>query len=314
MMADPSYEKINYSLRPGKSIERHMVLEICRRLGSFYRVNTYRYVGFGSPYFADFSLMHKQLGIQSMISIEQEVGDAPRMEFNKPYACIELLYGTSFAILPTLQWRDHPSIIWLDYDRPTLETILADISTVASQAHPGSLMVASMRGRASDFGGTPAERSEQLSQLVGSERTLGVPLTEFTDERFPKLLWQWIDEEIRQAVASRSGGMPPGLEFRYEQLAHFHHRDGVRIVTIGGLIYQEAQSAAKDHCDFPALHFVRAGDEPYIIRVPLLTFKELRALDQLLPGEPSLESVPERDLRAYSEVYRFFPNYVEMEV
>ena len=63
--------KLDYRLRPAKSIERKMLAESFRRLSQFGRVDLYRYVGFGSLYFSDFLLFHKLLGFKHMLSIEK---------------------------------------------------------------------------------------------------------------------------------------------------------------------------------------------------------------------------------------------------
>src|SRR4051812_32120603 len=111
-----SYERINYALRPAKSVERKMMVEAFRRLSEFRLVDTYRYIGFGSTYFADFQLIHKSLNIQAMKSIERDVENRARFEFNKPFRCIEMEFGESNLVLPTLPWADIPTIAWLDYD------------------------------------------------------------------------------------------------------------------------------------------------------------------------------------------------------
>ena len=66
----PSYEKINYLLRPNKSVERKMVCEMLAGISSVKDLSAYQYIGFGSTYFADFSLFHRSFGITKMISIE----------------------------------------------------------------------------------------------------------------------------------------------------------------------------------------------------------------------------------------------------
>ena len=71
-----SYRMVNYALRPAKAIERQMMGEALRRLHPFQRVEAYRYVGFGSIYFSDFQLVHRTLGLNSMISIEKDAGIA----------------------------------------------------------------------------------------------------------------------------------------------------------------------------------------------------------------------------------------------
>src|SRR5947208_3271845 len=98
-MTQGSYpRRINYALRPAKSIERKMLTEAFGCLASFGRVSAYRYVGFGSPFFSDFILFHRTLGINNMISIEQDVDHRERFAFNRPFSCIQLEYGSSNEI------------------------------------------------------------------------------------------------------------------------------------------------------------------------------------------------------------------------
>ena len=80
-MTTPSYRKINFSLRPAKGAERKMFVETVGRLLPFSILETYRYIGFGSPYFSDFSLVHRRLGISDMVCIEQQEEDSERFEF-----------------------------------------------------------------------------------------------------------------------------------------------------------------------------------------------------------------------------------------
>ncbi len=51
-----SFEKINYNLRPNKCIERKMMCDALGRLSFIEHLDNYRYIGLGSPYFADFIL------------------------------------------------------------------------------------------------------------------------------------------------------------------------------------------------------------------------------------------------------------------
>ena len=140
-MSVPSYKKINYALRPAKNIERKMIVETLSRLRAFYTLESYRYVGLGSPYFSDFSLVHRSLGLQDMTCIEQEAGDVGRFKFNRPFDCIELEFGKSAMILPTLKWQDRPTMIWLDYDDPLDTSMLSDIDVVCSSLTPGSFFL-----------------------------------------------------------------------------------------------------------------------------------------------------------------------------
>jgi len=65
-----SYHKINYNLRSSKSIERKIVFEVIREIIPLDQLKQYQYVGFGSPFYTDFRIVHKELGIGSLICIE----------------------------------------------------------------------------------------------------------------------------------------------------------------------------------------------------------------------------------------------------
>ena len=61
-----SFSRFNYLLRPSKQVERKLFIEALHRLalGNF-RIHEYTYLGFGSPYYADFILFHKYLYIDT---------------------------------------------------------------------------------------------------------------------------------------------------------------------------------------------------------------------------------------------------------
>ena len=310
-MTTPSYEKINFSLRPAKGAERKMIVETVGRLRPFSTLETYRYIGFGSPYFSDFSLVHRRLGITDMVCIEQEKQDAERFEFNRPFNCIDLKFGHSSQVLPTLEWEARPTVIWLDYDKPIAETNLSDIRVVCSSISSGSFFLVTIRAQANDFGQSPTARVSKLREAVGG-RLPNHTVVDGTEKAFPTFLWRIIDSEIRRVLVERNGYSPQESRFEYHQVLHFDYRDGARMLTIGGVICQRGQRLLLAQCDFSSLSYSRSGVDSCQIKVPLLTFKELRAVDELLPGNtPSLPSVPQREINAYSEHYRYFPNFVE---
>ena len=153
----PSYEIVNYSLRPAKNIERKMFCEAFRRLVELGKLESYRYIGFGSTFFADFSLFHKSLGIGNSISMEKDTINEKRFQFNKPYNCITLMFGKSNDLLPTLSW-DVKTIIWLDYDNELNESVLTDVAFVSTHAAPGSILIVTVDARC-------AEVNERINKL-----------------------------------------------------------------------------------------------------------------------------------------------------
>ncbi len=63
-------DKIDYSLRLQKNVERKILGDIISTLNFFDSVENYRYIGFGSFYYKDFILLHEKFNIHSGISVE----------------------------------------------------------------------------------------------------------------------------------------------------------------------------------------------------------------------------------------------------
>jgi hypothetical protein len=103
-----------------------------------------------------------------------------------------------------------------------------------------------------------------------------------------------------------------------------HPRQGAKLseetkmLTMGGLLYEEQQADVVTQCAFENLSFVHSSEEPYQIDAPNLTYRELRHLDSFLPVEDmsnlKVEPIPDADVRKYARLYRYFPTFAEAEV
>jgi hypothetical protein len=294
-------------------VERKMLVESIRRLSEFGGLDTYRYVGFGSTYFSDFSLFHKTLGLDRMISIEKDVQNRRRFRFNRPFVCIKLLFGDSNTVLPTLSWRSKV-ILWLDYDSRLDASVLTDINHFCTYAAPGSMLILTVDARP---GTPPEDRLKDLQRRVGE---LKVP-----PDVTPPRLAQWgtaaayrriINNEILEQLNNRNGSIDVPRQILYRQLFNFRYADGTQMVTVGGIIYERRQQNVFGRCAFGKnLPFIREGEDAYLIEAPNLTFRELHYLDSKLPTRSALkaQSIPSEDLARYARLYRYFPRFAETE-
>lgn len=309
-----SYTRINYGLRPAKHIERKMLCEAFRGLSEFAKIDSYRYVGFGSIYFSDFHLFHKELGITDMISIERSRIDEQRFRFNRPFGCIRIEFGESNDVLPTLHWGVR-TILWLDYDGKITKNVLTDISFFCANATPGSMIIVSVNAH---YDGSTDDAVGLLKESVSAEK---VP-----SDVDQKSLAAWgtavvsrriIDNEIHETLNQRNGLRSSGNKFAYKQLFNFRYSDGAKMTTIGGLIYDEGLSGHVEKCSFSNLPFIRTDADSYLIEVPNLTYREIRHLDRQLPigdhRQLEASAIPESDLEQYSRIYRYFPLFVESD-
>lgn len=309
-----SYESINYAIRPAKNIERKMFCEIFRRLEEFGSIQYYRYIGFGSTFFSDFTLFHKSLSIHNNISIERDVKNRERFEFNKPYSCIKMMYGESGDILPTLPW-DIRTIVWLDYDFKLNENVLADVGFVVSNAQPGSIIIVTADARPDELG----KRLEAIKATFEPQKIpQGLSDPKLGDWGTAETYRRIINNEIEEKISARNGTRPHGTKFVYKQLFNFHYADSAKMLTVGGLIYDQGQSNLVAKCAFDSFDFVRTTEDSYTIDVPSLTLKEIHLLDKQLPCADITQinalSIPQDDILHYSRVYRYFPAFVDAEI
>jgi len=290
-----------------------MMVEAFRRLEPVASLKSYRYVGFGSPYFPDFSLIHRSLGISTMVSIERELSSERRMCFNRPFKCISIEMGEAGEVLSRLEWN-HRSIVWLDYDKPLDIPKIADVKAVASSAPSGSLIIVSVNGDPGQLSG----RLERQRNALGSMFPFGVVDDDALGGWGTALLFRRVlDDQIRLALDDRNAGLASALQLHYKQFFNFHYQDGVRMLTVGGILFDESARSHVGACGLDDLGFTRDSEEAYLIKAPNLTLREVRHLDRQLPcgspGDISADFLPEGDVASYFETYRYYPHFADVD-
>ena len=238
-----------------------------------------------------------------------------------------MMYGDSSEVLPGLDWSIR-TIAWLDYDYRLNKSVLSDVKRLCLDAIPGSMFVVTVDAKPAkleylpkkDPAGAIADHwYKELVKGVGSSKVpRDVDPRSLGDWGTAEVYWRIINNEIETALTVRNFGKPPGNKILYKQLFHFRYADGARMLTVGGLLYEEGQAGIVDSCEFDKLDFVSNGKEPIEIHVPCLTLREIRDLDKQLPLQPGKEleadSIPKVDLDAYKNVYRFYPAFAETEL
>lgn len=330
-----NFERINYSLRPAKHIERKMFCETFGRLSILDNIKNYRYIGMGSAYFSDFNLFHKTLGINKLLSIEGEDDkkSKQRIKFNKPFACIDVEFGWTTTVLPKLPWHEwaEKSIVWLDYVDKLKEFILGDIETIIFNIKPGSIFLISVdiqeydeRDLTDNTENLSAKdfKLKKLREDVGSdivpERANDLVLNV---ENNKSIIREIIHNKFLTEISKRNGGYSDEDKVEYMQLFNLHYRDSADMLTVGGIIYTPSQKKKVNEM-FTNLEFVRKGADCFSITVPKLTYREIHALDKVLPSvkkkagkgvQDDYSKIPlsATDKKNYSNIYRYFPTFVE---
>ncbi len=307
--------KLDYSIRPAKATVRRMIVEALARLDPLVPVDRYRYVGMGSIFFRDFQIIHRRLGISSMITLEGNAQAETRVRFNLPLACISPVMEYTDKALPKIRLEESPHIIWLDYESRVNQRLLSDVEEVISRCDPGSvLIVTSNADRPYD-----EERERWLSEFGDkSERPEPKEPRERAD--YALLSYRLLRERIGATVRSRNAGLPNDLHVSFRQMLHMVHSDGAQMLTVGGVLVATADDARWQECGVEDLEFTRAGEEACEIKIPPLTRREVQYLLARMPdAEGTFEDaavrigIPERDARQFASIYRYAPLFVEAE-
>lgn len=186
-----SFDVVNYSLRPSKSIQRQLVFEGVAKLKSQLDLDRLAYIGFGSIWFTDFVLAHKLLGIDDMVSIECNDVGYHRALFNSPFATVRVRHGFSSAVLPTLYEDDiirgRPWLVWLDYDYEFNATLRDDVVALVENAPANSILLITFNGNEMKYGAAP-DRPEHLRGLFGAAVPDDLPKRACKDERMQETL------------------------------------------------------------------------------------------------------------------------------
>ena len=311
----PSFDAINYSLRPSKAIQRQLVFQGIRELYSQLRLSDSVYVGLGSVWFTDFVLAHEILNIKDMVSIEEnEIGFA-RAQFNAPYATVQVRQGSSTDTLPALlsdgEINQRPWVVWLDYDGEFDERLKDDVKLIIENVPSNTTFMITFNAHEMNYGAAN-ERPERIQQLFGDVVPDNLSKNSCKTPRLQDKLAGFAIDFMRSVAA---GGRRQGAFVDTVQIVY---QDGSPMITVGGMLsapgtVEAIRNAASN------LRWRCRPEE--VIRAPHLTIREALALQAMLPSAESLTrekvqeagfDLKEEQILVYQEYYREYPNFAEV--
>lgn len=317
MIDMPSFDAVNYAIRPNKNVERKLVFSSLRELDRQFDLSGHRYIGLGSVWFVDFVLAHKSLGIADMLSIESDPIGHRRAKFNCPLSCIQVLLGDTSAVLPDIDYQDKPSLLWLDYDSGIGGPALQDIANVLPKLLPGSVFIVTLSAKKDDLpsqdgAGEPILLEQALREAAGDLVPPVLPPQRFRKTDYPKLIAEIVSNQY-QSIALQTRG-----EKTWVELFEMEYVDSTAMVTVGGFVSTPATEAQ--------VRMIVAdgrwrGKQPAPISLPPLTLKEKIALDRLMPSPapPTPQQVHrlgfalrQEQIAAYHRHYRDYPVFGEV--
>ena len=312
-----SDQKINYQLRPSKSIERKMLCEIVKDIQIIHGNREMRYIGMGAKYFSDFLLFHNEFGISDMISIEAEVEKRKRYEFNKPLKNIEMKYGSTNMILPQIEnFEDKFNVVWLDYDDAFCDGMLKDLETICRKIDVGSLFLISCN--ASVGGDNQKQKQNAFIDRMGDYYLGDTDHRLFTNKKIPFVIRKHFNHVVKKSITKRNVLQDTKLE--YMQLLFFSYSDGAPMITIGGFLVDDAlKQKVLDYGLLEKYPFIVDGEEFFEIKIPKLTYKEIQLILENIPltqeeysvNSESYHGIGFDEIQQFQKIYRYYPYYME---
>ncbi|MDO8119723.1 hypothetical protein Q6346_00175 [Isoptericola sp. b490] len=268
-----------------------------RRLQALADLSSYSYVGFGAYQFLDFDLVHRQLGIDRMTSIESDEGILARCHFNAPYKTVDVISGTATTVIPTLDWAQK-TVAWLDYTQRLRTAEMSDCENVALRMSPGSVLAVTLNCHP----GPDGERRQQLAEAVGEENVpVGTSEARLGEWGLAKIQREILTGLMHRTLSARGDGTA------WEQLLNIYYRDGARMQMIVGIVDHPSIHDSLGACRFGDMPEISPDAEPLVVEIPTLTVRERQALGRKLPARAlkSFAGLSEGEVMAYAKFYRW---------
>lgn len=287
----------DYADRQSKQVARRIMVDALKRLQAIDRLSNYSYIGFGSYQFIDFEMVHRQLGITKMISIEGDEELLARCHFNAPYRGIEIVQGRSATVIPALDYSGR-CIIWLDYTQRLRSDEMADCENLALRLQPGSVLAVTLNCHP----GAEGTRRSELASAVGSQNVpIGMTESKLGDWGLAGTQRDLVTALLHRVLSGRGDGA------MWQQILNICYRDDARMQMIVGLIDHPAIHEPIQACRFEDMPEISFDSEATIVELPRLTIRERQALDKKLPAKTLKEfaGIPPNYLAAYARFYRW---------
>jgi hypothetical protein len=262
-----------------------------------------------------------------MLSLERQKSLESRIQFNKPFKCVEIRMNSASDVIPSLS-RDKPHVIWLDYDGVLHKDFLSDIQSALTVLSPGSIVLVTVDveppedvdyklinpdfDTAKEVMG-PKQWKQYFEFHASTYLRLGV-----TEEDFGKAELRARTAEILKACFTRAIVSRPDLDFA--PMFNFLYRDSHWMLSMGGMIVGKAERRQLRASTLSEAGFYRDtfDSPPFEIRVPRLTRKERVFLDREMPcpngWSPADFEMEPQEVQQYREIYRFLPAFAEILV
>ncbi|MCA3554089.1 O-methyltransferase [Aestuariivirga sp.] len=334
---------IPYYLRPHKSVDRRLFLDLLTRFERWKPLAEYVYVSMGAYPLEDHKLVHRHLGITRLIAFDLEELIVARQKFNKPIETCHCLHKKSGelisdldAILSACSFPEPEGlIVWLDYTSPgqlghqvrEFEALLnklraGDLVRVTVNAQPSALLEPQLPGAIPLLVTDKQERQfKNLKSRIGEFLPSETSPKNMTQEGLPLAI-------SKSFGAAALKALPVTGDNIFCPLSIIRYADGEQMLSItGAIVPRSDRSAFLERLDVQSWPFVSTDwSEVHRLLVPTLTIRERLFLEKGIMSKNPVDLVAELGFGAASDIkmdeflecyrryYRFYPTLLSAEI
>ncbi|MGR3807190.1 O-methyltransferase [Pasteurella testudinis] len=335
-----------YHLRQNKAIDRILFIDILNKINNYKNISDYEYIGFGGPFLEDFKIIHRELKIKNMISIEEDINVHRRQLFNKPLSCIRFEHKSSADFISSHDFDQKNSalIIWLDYTKPDYGNQLIEIQNLIEKLSPNDIFKITLNAHVSNLGKPSNQeanddlqeyRLKEFKEKINEAEFLPSNLSpqDMTTKYFPSCILKICENAIKKGCQAHD--LNPHI------ILYCSYKDGQEMVSLTGILLENNSNKLnnfKERSRLPHWKFYAEGksiNNPnytnevlHNINLPVLSIKERLLIEENLPecGDPkkiieklkfqilSNQTENEQQIQNFLDYYRTFPWFAKISL
>lgn len=337
-----SGSSLPYRLRPHKSVDRRLFVDLLVRYERWRPLSRFAYVSMGAYPLEDHKMVHRALGIHRLITFDADRKIVDRQMFNRPVDSCFCCNKTSGEIISGLDevlsdaGADDADglVFWLDYTSPSkLGEQIREFQALLDKLANGDLVRVTVNahlpalGDARDDDGTHllAEevrdlRFEKLKQRIGDFLPANASSSDMTQHGLAKLLMQAFRRAASNALPVTGGSV-------FAPLSIVRYSDGQQMVSMtGALVDRTKKEEMRSKIQLQSWPFSSLDwEHVHGLSVPDLTLRERMFLERAVASAEPEELASELGfdfeddidmvdfLENYKKFYRFYPTLLSAE-
>jgi hypothetical protein len=304
---------LNYEIRPLKFAERKMLSASLTKICNHFK-GEYQYIGLGGLTFTDFKLFHKELHISELTSIEGGDFSLEKLEYNAPFSFIKIIKDMSTNVLGSIDYSKK-SIVWLDYDGVLEEYMFTDLRILFSKLPKGSVYLVTCNRELKDNETQQEYTLEQFKDEFGTLVPFKLTNTSFSGKENFNTIRTMFSQQIDKALKERNNA--ENEESKFFQLFNLCYQEnrGARMYTFGGFIGESSFDLKT--LELSSQEIVKTGEEPFHLKFPNLTLKEMDLINKNFGDEVKLQEMnifKTADVKKYYDTYKYLPMFLDVRM